>query len=158
MAVEISFHPQHYNDVIMSAMASQITGLTIVYSTDYSGAAQRKHQSSASLAFGRGIHRWPVNSPHKGLTARKMFPFDDVILENEIPRKFITRAREVPAAKQRWRYGYLPQWVPSVHKGTWLCFDKHRTLACILTAIDKQKPQDICVVIGLDYLKASNMR
>ena len=43
--------PSHYNDTIMSAMASQITSLTIVYSTVYSGAAQRKHQSSASLAF-----------------------------------------------------------------------------------------------------------
>ena len=50
----------------MSAMASQITSLTIVYSTVYTGADQRKHQSSASLAFVRGIHRWPVNSPHKG--------------------------------------------------------------------------------------------
>ena len=40
----------YYNNVIMGAMASQITGLTIVYSTVYSGADQRK-QSSASLAF-----------------------------------------------------------------------------------------------------------
>ena len=54
----------HYDDVIMGAMASQITSLTIVYSTVYSGADQRKHQSSASLAFVRGIHRGPVNSPH----------------------------------------------------------------------------------------------
>ena len=70
----------HYNDVIMSTMASQITSLTIVYSSIYSGAHQRKHQSSASLAFVRGIHRGPVNSPHKWLVTRKMFPFDDVIL------------------------------------------------------------------------------
>ena len=56
----------HYNDVIMGAMASQITSLTIFYSTVYSGADQRKHQSSVSLAFVRGIHRWPVNTPHKG--------------------------------------------------------------------------------------------
>ena len=62
-----------YNDVIMSSMASQITGLTIVYSTVYSRADQRKHQSSASLAFVRGIHRWPVNSPHKWPVTRKMF-------------------------------------------------------------------------------------
>ena len=47
----------HYDDVIMSPIASQITSLTIVYSTIYSGADQRKHQSSASLAFVRGIHR-----------------------------------------------------------------------------------------------------
>ena len=70
----------HYDDVIMGAMASQITSLTIVYSTVYSGADQRKHQSSASLAFVRGIHRGPVNSPHKWPVARKMFPFNDVIM------------------------------------------------------------------------------
>ena len=70
----------HYNDVIMGAIASQITSLTIVYSTVYSDADQRKHQSSASLAFVRGIHRGPVNSPHKWPVTRKMFPFDDVIM------------------------------------------------------------------------------
>ena len=47
----------HYHDVIMDAMASQITRLTIVYSIVYSGADQGKHQSPASLAFVRGIHR-----------------------------------------------------------------------------------------------------
>ena len=41
---------------------------------------QRKHQSSASLAFVRGIHRWPLKSPHKGPVTRKMFLFDDVIM------------------------------------------------------------------------------
>ena len=71
----------HYSDVIMSAMASQITSLTIVCSTIYSGAEQRKHQSSAPLAFVRGIHRGPVNSPHKGPVTRKMFPFDDVSMD-----------------------------------------------------------------------------
>ena len=70
----------HYNDVIMGAVASQITSLTIVYSTVYSGADQRKHQSSASVAFVRGIHRWPENSPHKGPVTGKMFSFDDVIM------------------------------------------------------------------------------
>ena len=64
----------------MSGMASQINSLTIVYSRIYSGADQRKHQSSASLAFVRRIHQWPVNSPHKGLVTWKMFPFDDVIM------------------------------------------------------------------------------
>ena len=70
----------HYNDVIMSAMVFQITSLTIVYPMVYSGADQRKHQSSASLAFVRGIHRGPVNSPHKWPVTRKMFPFDDVTM------------------------------------------------------------------------------
>ena len=64
----------------MSPMASQVTSLMIVYSTVYSGADQRKHQSSASLAFVRGIHRWPVNSPTKGQWRGKKFPFDDVIM------------------------------------------------------------------------------
>ena len=64
----------------MGVMASQITSLTIVYSTVYSDADQRKHQSFASLAFVRGIHRWPVNSPHKWPVTRKLFPIDDVIM------------------------------------------------------------------------------
>ena len=67
-----------YSDVIMSAMAYQITGVLIVYSTVCSD--QRKHQSSASLAFVRGIQRSPVNSLHKGPVTRKMFPFDGVIM------------------------------------------------------------------------------
>ena len=54
--------------------------LTIVYSSVYSGAGHRKHQSPASLAFVQGIHRWPVNSPHKRPVTRKSFPFDDVIM------------------------------------------------------------------------------
>ena len=62
------------------ATASKITSLTIVYSTVYSGIDQRKHQSSASLAFVRGIHRFPVNSPHKWPVTRKILPFDDVIM------------------------------------------------------------------------------
>ena len=60
------FYHLHYSDVITSAMASQITGDLIVYSIVCSGTDQRKHPSSTSLAFVRGIHRWPVNSPHKG--------------------------------------------------------------------------------------------
>ena len=64
----------------MSPTASQITSLKIVYSIVYSSTDQRKHQSSASLAFVRGIHRRPVNSPHKWPVTRKMFPFDDVFM------------------------------------------------------------------------------
>ena len=52
--------PMHYNDVIMSVMASEITSLMIVYSTFYSGTDQRKHKSSTSLAFVRGVHQWPT--------------------------------------------------------------------------------------------------
>ena len=63
----------HYSDVRMGKIASQITSLTIVYSTVYSDADQRKHQSSASLAFERRIHRGSVNSPHKWLVIGKCF-------------------------------------------------------------------------------------
>ena len=73
----------------MGAIASLITSLTIVYSTIYSDADQRKHQSSASLAFGWGIHRGPVKSPHKWPVTRKMFPFDDVIMWSPLPRETI---------------------------------------------------------------------
>ena len=64
----------------MSTMASQITSVSIVFSTVCSGTDQRKHQSSTSLAFVRGIHWWPMNSPHKGPVTRKKFTFDDVIV------------------------------------------------------------------------------
>ena len=70
----------HYSDVIMSAMSSQITGVSIVYWAVCSGANQRKHQSSTSLAFVRGIHRGLMNSSHKGPVTRKMLPFDYVIM------------------------------------------------------------------------------
>ena len=71
---------KHYDGVIMAEIASQIISLTVVYSAVYSGTDQSKHQSSASLAFVWGIHRGPVNSPHKWPVTRKMFPFDDVIM------------------------------------------------------------------------------
>ena len=64
----------------LSAMASQITGVSMVCSTVGWGADQIKHQNSASQAFARGIHRWPVNSPHKRPVTWKIFPFDDVIM------------------------------------------------------------------------------
>ena len=72
---------RHYTDALMTTMTSQITSLTVVYSIAHSGADQRKHQSSASLAFARGIHRRPVNSPQKWPVTRKMFPFDGVIMQ-----------------------------------------------------------------------------
>ena len=74
----------HYNDIIMGAMASQITVVSTICSTVCSSTDKRKHQSSASLAFVRGINRWPVNSPHKEPVTRKMFPFDDVIMWSRI--------------------------------------------------------------------------
>ena len=111
----------HYGDVIMGTIASQITSLTIVYSTVYSGADQRKHQSSASLAFVRGIHRWPVNSPHKWPVTRKMFPLDDVIMTNDISfsrHDLIQFQYDVPVAvkwlsraqRERWILKHFRPW------------------------------------------------
>ena len=88
----------HYGDVIMGTIASQIANLAIVYSTVYSGADQRKHQSSASLAFVRG----PVNSPHKWPVTRRMFPFNDVIMIH-IPVTFIVLALHHTC--KLWRFG-----------------------------------------------------
>ena len=69
----------HYSDVIMSAMASQISRISTVYSVVYSAARQGQHQTCVT-GFVRGIHRLPVDSPHKRPVTRKMFPFDDVIM------------------------------------------------------------------------------
>ena len=65
--------------VTMVTMVSQITGVSVVCSNFCSGADQRKRHS-ASLAFVRGNHRWPVHSPHRVPVTRKMFPFNDIIM------------------------------------------------------------------------------
>ena len=65
----------------MSAIETKITDVLIAYI--YSGADVRTHQSSTSLAFVRGIHRWPVNSPHKGPVMRNLFPFDNVNMDKQ---------------------------------------------------------------------------
>ena len=70
----------HYSDVIMSAMASKPPAPRLFTQPFVQAQIKKKHKSSASLAFMRGIHRWPVNSSHKGPVKRKMFPFDDVIM------------------------------------------------------------------------------
>ena len=82
LSISLKVSSDHYNYIIMGATASQITSLAIVYSTVYSGADQRKHQSSASLAFVWGIHLWPVNSLHKWPVTSQMSTFDDVIMQN----------------------------------------------------------------------------
>ena len=106
----------HYSDVIMGAMASQITKLTIVYSTVSSVTDQRKHQSSASRAIVRGIRRWPVNSPHKGPVTRQMFPsLDDVIMALDDQHRIILH----PAS------GKLYAGVDWVGVSTWADFNDH---------------------------------
>ena len=92
----------------MDSIASQITSLTIVYSAVYSGADQRKHQSFASLAFVRGIHRGPVNSPHKWPVTRKMFPFDDVIMQIKNEDVVGTAPTVNAPATSEWSTSLLP--------------------------------------------------
>ena len=104
--------PCDYNDVIMRAMASQITCLVIVYSTVYSVTDQRKHKKSVSLVFVRGAPRWPVNPPHKGPVTRNMFPFDDVIMLSS----FVALINTYPSSKRRiccilYTFHSHPNWV-----------------------------------------------
>ena len=83
----------YHSDVIMGAMASQITSVSSVHSTVLSGVDQRKHRNSTPLARVRGIHRSPVNSHHKGKVTRTMFSFDDVMMDNF---EIVTRQKMLP--------------------------------------------------------------
>ena len=74
--------PSHYSEVIINKMATLITTILILYSTVCSGTDQRKCQIFMVLAFVRGLHWWPVKSPHKRPVMQKMFPFDVVIINN----------------------------------------------------------------------------
>ena len=133
----------HYNDVTMDAIASQITSLMTVYSTIYSDADQRKHQSSASLAYVRGIHHWPVNSLHKwpvmrkkvsiwwrrhGLNCRIAFKFDSTsaavlpkcLANFKAKLQFriqISRLRDFTRSYEKTSYRIL-KWVPGSHEFT----------------------------------------
>ena len=128
----------------MGVMASQITSLTIVYSIIYSGTDQRKHQISASLAFVRGIHRGPVNSPHKRPVTRKMFPFDDVIMEylKSVPSRPKIWWRNSPVSQLFFPCGEQPEYCLLAHKseqptaGCIAIF--HKT--CIITNLDLWNP------------------
>ena len=98
----------HYTDVTMSAMAYQITVVPIVCSVVCSGAHQRKCQSSASLVFVRGIHRWPTGGfPLQREVTLKMFPFDDVIMDIIMRMiKFVLRERYFITLSQWCIVGY----------------------------------------------------
>ena len=94
-------------DVIMSAKASQIAGVSVVYSTVCSVADLREYESSASLAFVRRIHQWPV---HNGPATRKMFSFDDVIMlwvKNHYPHEWLPSMKWVTASHP-WHMLYWP--------------------------------------------------
>ena len=72
---------KHYSDMITRAMASQITGFSLLCSNVCSGADQREHANSASLAYVKGNQRWPLDSLHKGPVTEKIFPFHEGIME-----------------------------------------------------------------------------
>ena len=124
---------KHYRDVIMTTMAPQITSLTIVYSIVYSDAAQRKYQSSASLALVWGIHQGPVNSPHIWPVTRKMFSFDDVIMIMDLLGKNLSQGtsgswftKKDAVSMGIWIYGMKLHW--SYHNTrpnhcVWACID-----------------------------------
>ena len=96
-----NFFIEHYNDVMMGAIPSQINSLTIVYSNVYSGADKKKHQRSASLAICEGNSPGTGEIPHKGPVMRKMFPFDDVIMKYALLRTTTSALLQIPFLSQR---------------------------------------------------------
>ena len=112
---------RHYSDVIMSTKASQITSVSIIYPiVFYFRRRSKKTWKLALLAFVRGIHQWPVISPHKWPVTRKMFPFDDVII-------FITALRF--AIRMEYSMGLCDLLRSPDRSGTWLfsCIRRART-------------------------------
>ena len=125
----------------MGAIASQITSLPNVYSNLYSDANQRKHPSSVWLAFVWGIHRGPVNSPHKWPVTRNLFPFDDVIMNPtniEIPsgeiKKILTHSgRDKMAAIFQTTFSNAFSWMKMYQfrsKFHWSLFRRVRLTIC----------------------------
>ena len=89
----------HYSDVIIRAMASRLLTQPFVQAQ-----INENILSTISLAFVRGIHRWPVNSPHKGPITRKMFPFSDVtIITHQEPVPYIGNLNQFIT----WHAGHL---------------------------------------------------
>ena len=135
----------HHNDVIMSSMASQITGVSIVCSTVWSDADQRKHQSSALLAFVRGIHRWPMDSPHVRPVKRKMFPFDDVIMwEMPPPQVFFMKWKTARISINSVKY-YVSEYFSVIRRYPEFQLSGQRACECPLedSAVDNGFIQDL---------------
>ena len=134
----------HYSDVIMSKIAFQTNSVSIVYSTFCSGVDQRKYQSSASLAFARGIHRGPGNSPHKEPVTRKNFPFDDVIMKNIFIYSSILISRI-----NILNHGYHDRGnAITGHKNTRSCIDNECCCLCTvdISNIDFKNQKNPCMV------------
>ena len=112
----------HYSDVIMGAMANQITSLTIVYSTVCSGADQRKHKSSMSLAFVWGSHRTGEVPAHKSSNAENVSSwwrhYDTKLKTRKVVSpplltqrcQTILRCYVLPFAARDWRPGVCYWW------------------------------------------------
>ena len=124
----------------MVSIASQITCLTIVYSAVYSDADQRKHQSSALLAFVWGIHWGPVNSPHKWPVMRKMFPFDDFIMINNSQCMSVCQSHFAEAISPEILYGFLPNQI---------CLMYFELTQCFITLFFHQPKRSIWIYITL---------
>ena len=126
----------HYNEAIMSAMASQITGVSIVYSTVWSGSDQIKHQSSALLASVRGIHRWPVCPTQRANNTETVLFDDDIKYEAEIKLKicrqmFIFNWRQIPNGVIR------SKWLTQQINLTYNLSNTHTLLFRVINHIDK---------------------
>ena len=87
----------HHSDVITGVMASQITSLAIIHSTVY----------FVGGGGGGGLHRSPVNSPHKWPVTRKMFPFEDVIILARVIHGCQCLDARIPKATYNRHYQYL---------------------------------------------------
>ena len=108
---------KHYSDFIMSAMASRITGVSIVFSVVCSGTDQRKYQGSASL----------VDSPHKGPVTQRMFSFDGVIMINVYWNWILPwRATEYPVTSRLIPCLLMPRFLVSPgHQQPWNVYLSH---------------------------------
>ena len=143
----ISLLTSNFSDVIMKAMASQITSVSMVCFTVCSGADQRNHQSSASLAFVMGMHRWPVNSPHKGPVTRKMFPLRDVIMV------------KVALAFGHYLPAKIPQFLPLSENVCWLYLIQYCMLKYAIRQIstDRINWQRSFISLPWFYIRCSNL-
>ena len=120
-------------------MASQLSGNSIVFSTDCSGAHKIKHQSSASLVFVRGIHRWSVNSPDEGPVTGKMFPFY-VIIMSQLQHTRTTGLMNIPCGSE----------APVT------CPDEHTTILSLLISLINQTNMN-SPIWHWDYLALSSI-
>ena len=131
----------------MGAIASLITSLTIVYSTGYSDADQRKHKSSASLAFVWRIHRGPVNSPHKWPVTRKCFHLMTLLSQLSKTIGIVVRSDLFFDVQLVTRLRHSSQWRHNGHHSVWNHQPDHCLLHHLFRCRSKKSPK--LRVIGL---------